>query len=520
MASLLLMALVLPMTPVNAADKVSVTITTPSDKETKIAQRRSFYVMGTLEWSGNPDEARSIELTLTKDGEIAPSRKVGIVKDKIEMKADYDQLNYYDDTSLADIKASKMPDIVYDKDNEDSFKDPEKKAYFDDECFNILVAGGVDEDTTQDKAPYNPDTNTPLLEGTYTISVVIRDERGVALGEAVKPIEIGVNGAKLISRFSPDAHKNNVAAFAYQNGFRMFQDAFPGYWSFKGADGSNKFVEILPEWRAANMEEYREGKVNFIVYNVSASSATYSVELGMLQKMNHVNDEYMTKYYYQFGEPILADGTVSSIIAFASGDKLELTRSELGVENSRDNMYIESDSKGASVDLNLKDGVVAEAGATVSLYGVTAPVQAEQADILLDNSQNVFQVNNKISKIKYQISDGAKFQSVLEKDVKLERGKYPSELEFKHDIPVTDEMQGKTIQISISGYDVHGNFVQGTEETISLAVPGKEAEKTQQPPVDKTNVPKTGEEGSATETMILFMFAGILISSRLQSKNR
>lgn len=479
---------------------VGVRILTPSEGEIMIAQGRSFYVMGTLAEGGylqNGDELR-VELW-DASGKVYRSIST-TVKNNANMYIDYPGLSYYG-KNKDELRTAGMPDLIWDGKSKASFRNGDAKLYYNDTEFAALIPGGegalsdglrlVDKDGKEYEV---------LPEGKYTIHVFVTDntepnrDAGDVSGHAEKNIEIGPNGDKLLSRFSPAQHNERITEFANENQLRVYTDLFPGYWSKDGV-----FCETLPEWRAADGIEYTEGKAHFVIYNVKASSATYAVEAAMLQKTGVVDDTSRLQcYYYEYGEPTLPDRALSQsqIKAFSAGDKLQLVRAEISEAKVCDNVYNQDAPEAEGYDLSVADGVRAKAGKTVSLYGVTSLIQIEPRDIK-DHGDNSYTLRNKISTVRYKLS-GEGFERDYKKDVTLNRtsGGWDnySELEFKHDFAITPDMAGKKISVEAAAYDAHGALVEGTRESFVLTVDEGAAGTVNDAPVsaDAPFVPNTG----------------------------
>lgn len=470
----------MPLLSVQAEDTVGVTITTPSDGETTIAPGRNFYVLGTFTNGAAIPENATVKVTVSQ-GENVLREVSTSVKANRKLKQD-SRLNYWDPVTADDILLSGMPDLIWDGSTDTSMKNGDSKCYYDENMFAAMIAGGeaVELDVDDQMGFVDKDGNpyAALDEGRYKVTVSVLSgadsDAATVLGTAAKEITIGSTANKVLARFSPSAHKTKVDAFASTNQLRVYNDSFPGSW-FGHMQVGDKSIncEILPEWRASDMIEYMTGKVHFVIYNISPTCTAYAVELATLQNSGDIEkSNRLVSYYYQFGEPELPDGTSSDIIPFEAGDKLALTRAELTTQETTEGVYEQDSSTAEGYDLNLSDGVDVEAGETLSIYGVTAPIQLA-ADDIVAKGDNSYTLKNKIATLHYRIT-GDGVDEELDKAVSLNRlsGGWdnPSELEFKHDIPITEEMQGKTLTISVSGLDAHGVAVTGSEETFKCTV--------------------------------------------------
>lgn len=485
---------------VHAAEPIaqpSLTIITPSDSETMIASGRSFYINGTLSnYTYAAGDKMTVQLLNSTGTAVRTVSTDVYANPDLYVDKNSGMPNYFVDD--AEFTPSGMPDLVTDTPGVFSNKGA-IKCYFDGQQFNALIAGGsVPEGMTDvmNLVDENGNSYTPLSDGSYQVTVAIsNDTTGTVVAEAKKTITIGNTPNKILARFSPDSHFDSVNAFAQATGYRVYLDPFPGYWS----PDDNPFCEIAPEWRAADALEYTAGTVHFIIYNVKPSSTTYSVELGQLQHMGDIeNPNRLVNYYYTTGEPTPINGVNSQIQAFDAGDKLQMTRAEINAQTAEDGIYNQDNAKAGEYDFDLSDGIQADVGETISLYGVTAPIQIDDADIVF-NGDNTYTLNNKIKTIKYQLT-ADNTNETIEKTVTLNRlsngWDNPSELEFKHSLTITKAMAGKDINVRAEGYDAHGTLVPGTEEIFVISVDGTESPEPPEPTPDPTPNPGGASGGN------------------------
>lgn len=459
----------------NSTQDVTITFTQPSSSETTIAPDRSFYVRGSF--SGNAEPVKKVALTMTREGETTAARKIESKYTDMKVDTTAGFPTYWGDASSAESTVSSfgMPDLLYDKAKPDTIHDGDGKCYFDKNGFAILVPNSAEDGmelVQADGTPY-----AALASGKYTITVTAYGENASPLASKELPVTIGITREKLMARFSPDSHKARITDFAADKKLRVYNDMMPGYW-----DVAPNFCEIQSEWRTADAAEYQTGNVHFVIYNVKNTSTTYGVELATLQ-LDRAIDTRLTNYYYQYGEPALTvDGkTVNSeIVPFAKGDKLQFTRAEIGASSSKENTFDQAHPQAKSYDLNLSDGVKAKTGDTLSLYGAAAPIQIDPADISEQNpgtyTGKSYALNNKLASLHYEIS-GYNVQKKYDKEILLHRvegtGDYPSELEFRHDIPIAESYAGKTLNVQVTGKDAHGKAVPGTTEKFTITIAAK-----------------------------------------------
>ncbi len=481
--------------PIWAAD-VQIQITAPSEAEKTIAPGRSFYVMGTFDNGEQLQDNDEVAVEILDSAKKTVRRISSTIMDNHNMYIEYPGLSYYGDNKneLLDVG---MPDLIWDGKDENTFHDGDRKLFYNSKEFAALIPGGNGEiDDGMNLLDSNGKAYDTLPKGEYTVHVTIK-RNGKQLGTAQQNLTIGVSDGKILSRFSPKEHMDKVQVFAKQNDYRVYLDKFPGYWS-KG----DIFCEILPSWRAADATEYVEGQVHFVIYNVKESSATYSVELAELEKKRLIDDQDgIHYYYYDYGEVTLPDDnkTESEIVPFETGDKLQLVRAETIITDTKDNVYLQDDPQAVTYDLNLKDGALAEPGETLAIYGVTAPIQIDEKDIV-DQGDNSYQLKNRIKTIVYKIS-GDGMEREYEKEVNLDRvsGEWDnySIFEFKHDIPIENEMSGKKLRVELIGKDCYGAEIAGSEETFDITV-GKSS----------IGVPPETGEGMQEMMYVILLIAG------------
>lgn len=470
------------------------TIVYPSVEQGTIAPGRDFYVIGNIDSSiVVPDNAiLKVELKNNK-GVVVRSVSTSIKDNKDGLNIDYDLLSYYG-SNREELRNSCMPDLVYDPNNPETFLNTWNKCYYNNENYTALIYGGTYD---KDINPYDQDGKElePLKKGTYRITVTLtKPGENSPIAIASRKIKIKYADNKVLSRFTPTVHFNNVLEEAQIHDYTVFLDPFPGFWNphtfIEALKDSDMFCEILPKWRLADSQEYIEGCVYFYIYNVSESSATYNVEVGQLTYDDAINDRSrVAYYYYNIGEPILPNGNIEGRFMQFSQDKtIALTRVDYPTGSSVDNYVNISDLENMKSDLNLLDGIDVEAGETISLYGVCKPISSE----VTRDSNNKYTIDNRITQIRYTyLLDGvpveilrpvtlirvypdSDFHAQLEL---MRQGIYdaeaavvaPSILEFKHDFVFPSELAGEQIQLKVSALDKYLNVI-GDDTTICVNI--------------------------------------------------
>ena len=461
----------------SATTTLSVTI--PPENESLFTPGRDFYVVGQIHGEPLPNDAK-LTVALYPDGSSTPVRNVYANKKEFKdgLYIDYPLLLFTgEDRSV--LLDSMMPDLVYDGENLDTFADVWRKCYYDDENFTAIFCGG-NYSTDLNLVDESGEPLEPLEAGDYNISVTAEDNEGNLIAAVNYPITMGVVPNKVLSRFSPQEHLDNVWRIAEENGYRIYWAPFPGIWFPDEfipslADRPEIYCQILPRWRLAEIMEYMEGMVHFYIYNVTDSSVSYTIEMATLQYTQSVYDPERIEYnYYDIGEIFLPnEGYYGKLIPFSADDYLQLTRVDFPGEVSQDGNLVMSDLNTMKSDLDLSDGVNASVGDIISIYGVFAPVQNDPSDITW-HEDNSFTVNNHIKTIRYTWSLGSA-DSAYEKPIGVNRvyddgSSSNSILEFKNDFEIMDYMAGQEMTVSLIAVDSYGNEIPGTEETFVIYV--------------------------------------------------
>lgn len=517
------------------AAPLELSISEPSGVPETIAPGHNIYVMGHI--SGDADAITELQVSLKDSKDIIVRKVSTAVKSNKSLNVNYDKLSFgYNDSP--DYRSafinSGMPDlIVSDLDNPAATMEKASiKCYFDDSSFSALLAGGINPELERigvtssglDLKDEDGKNFACLEEGaSYTISVTALDKEQREIATADKIITIGYTADKLLSRFSPNNHMTAAQAFADSIGAAVYLDLFPGYW-----DSNGYFGEIKSQWQLADAAEYVFGKTHCVLYNITKSSSSYSVELGTLQKLGVIDDkDLFASYYYNIGEPELGS-TQGEIIQMAHNDKLALTRVDMEKTENKENEFIPYayDPSAIKSDTDLSDGVTAKVGDTLSFYGVAAPIQLNDSEIEKSAVDNSYTLNNKINTLSYHITGDGVDQTLNNKEVKLVRyfteSDYEngwgsaSEVEFKHNLTIDASMAGKTLNISITGYDVNGQPIEGTEESVTLTVEQTTLPVDESHPVTPDN-PKTGDD-TDFPLLPLMMIVIILCGSAVLTK--
>ena len=420
------------------AEAVTLTVAAPSEGSRILAPGRDFYAIVSIDRAGkNPEqEPFNVRFELYRDGVLAPLRTVTSTVDDgtgltplNAIKTDYPH-GWTPGTAL-DILASPPPDLVYNPALPVSFYDAAIKAVVTRHYAAALIQGGH---TKTFDSNYAAIYTRDLEEGAYTLKATAVGAAGAELATVSVPLTFGSVPDKIISRFSPENHMENVTAFAQKNNSHIYNDLFPGYWDASslphGGIPGTLFYEIVRRWRPNDLLEYMNGTIRAVVYNVHVSSATQSVELGGLAYAGRLGSNSILWYHYDSGEVSLAY--------------------DLG---------------------NGADGVAVKPKQLLSLFGVVKPIQPALNDVVA-NDDGTYTINNRIATVRYTLLDGTQEMLTFDaKRVELTRNginNRPSIYEFRHDIPVPATFN-KPWTVRVAAFDIYGTLVPGTEMSFTLA---------------------------------------------------
>ncbi|MDD2648328.1 MAG: hypothetical protein PHU22_05930, partial [Eubacteriales bacterium] len=339
--------------------------------------------------------------------------------------------------------------------------------------------GGHIEKQNEDGTPFEE-----LTEGEYSITASVKDASGNTVKESWK-ITLGTVGHKVLSRFSPAEHLYNVQGDAESNGWRVYIDAFAGYWSpsslFLGQQDNSYFSEIKPEWQYADGLEYSTGTIHMYLYNISSTSTSETVENGILQATGAYRDQRVLMYRYDYGEPVLTyieeDGSTRTMQGgfepVGNPEKLVFYRAEITDSSCEDNITSLYEPEMKDVDLSLTDGINVNVGQWVTLVGLTPPFQNEEKDIVTldDNSHKAM---NRAATVAYVFTLDGNAVLTATRSIGLTRALAPdwnstSIYEFSHSFEVTADMLGKLV-VSVQVYDTYGQPVEGAESVFRMNV--------------------------------------------------
>ena len=370
------------------AEAVRLTIDIPSVTETVLESGRDFYVAGRIDREGVPaaEMPLDIRVEVADAGEMRDGirRPVRVVESRVG-EAPWVKL------TREELAASPPPELVFRAEAPASFRDPRVKAAVTEERYAALVQGGATKECGGD---YSKIYDTDLEWNYFRVTVSALHE-GRVVAEVYKDVMLGSVPDKILTRFSPPEHFAKASALARERRWRMYLDPFPGYWHA----GLPAPCEIPVRWRANDALEYSSGFVHAVIYNISESSASQSVELGRIAFDGRMfRDDEVLFYVYDIGEPSLAYEECGGeacregeLLRLAEGERLRFSRAEIG---ERPEKYFPHENAGR-VDWNVYNSVAFRPGEAVTLYGVVTPIQPMLSEVE-PNDDGTYTIKNRI----------------------------------------------------------------------------------------------------------------------------
>lgn len=470
--------------PKDAVAGEGIVIQYPSVSQTTIAQGRDFYVIGKITKELPQNAKMEVTLTELRTGKLLRKVYTGIKDNQRGMYVDYEGITISGDKN--EFRKSCMPDLVYDPDDVSTFFNTWNKCYFTDSVFTCLIYGG-----TYDKDINEYDENGVLLTelplGDYILKVAIGDYI------AEQRITIGTIPNKILARFHPWDHRENVIAEADRMGYTMFLDPFPGYWDtmmFNPEWGVDYIADNPRRWKRNDALEYADGKIHLYIYDTKASSTSFSVELGYMQYHKDIeNPDRLEVHYYSVGDvegPI--DGIKGNFWRFTDMPKgkkgpIYLTRVDFLNEPITNNFETTKDDyliRESSYDLeHLPLRTKTSYGVyTFRILGVCRPIQTNNIIENVENSNYTY--TNNVARIEYIFVDeeGTQLYHLDDEDniVKLTRA-FPDDtretsiLEFAHVFRILHGTLGNAKKIFLK-YRIlkdDGKYLPESGEYISIA---------------------------------------------------
>lgn len=468
--------------PAAGVEADGLTLIYPSEDMHTISPLCDFYVIGDVEDTVElPDDARLTVQLVDDDGTLMREIYTEVKDNQAGMYVDYPEITITG--SREAFRASLMPDLVYDPADPSTFDNTWIKAYYTDEHYTCVVYGGS---YRQNINPVDQFGNTlePLPEGDYDLTVTMESD-GDTLAHLTTQITIGVVPEKVLSRFSPAIHLQNVEAYANLHDLVIFTDPYAGYWDTMQNMpewGIDYIGTIERRWTLVDREGYIGGMTYFFDYNISEGSVSYRVELGQLGYLKDLDNRNSITYcYYDIGEPVIEQHGETYYGSFVTKnldqmDPLLFTRVDISTADTAENTVSPEILADATSVFDLDTRFTANPGDILSVNGICQVIQPETVTFLPDTES--FQLGNRIAGVRYTVRDA--FGTVLytiDKPVSgLARTFSPgytsiSILEFRHNFTVEESMRGSDIRIFATALDLEGNPVGSPLYVCMFRVP-------------------------------------------------
>lgn len=453
----------------------------PSENQMTISPLCDFYVIGDIDASVTvPNNAQLFVQLRDSNGALLRDVFTTIKDNQRGMYVDYPGLTVQSGTRES-FRNSMMPDLVYDPNFPESFGNTWMKACYTDEHYTSVIYGGGYRDDINPVDQYGR-TLGPLPEGDYDLTVLLISG-GTTLASLSAQITIGAVPKKVISRFSPAFYLKLVKEYAAQQGYVVFTDPYPGVWIMADSLphwGNNDAGEITKRWRYTDRMGYVGGMTYLFNYNITATSTSYTVELGQLGYDKELEDpNRLTYVYWDIGEPeIKQQGKVYTgkfVEKSASAmDDILVTRIDHSTVDTPENTINPTILSETTSEFDPSQRFNAAVGETVSVNGLCKVIQPDQVTL---NENETFTMGNRIAAVRYTLAyaSGEVIQ-VVEKNVGLTRTMEngytaTSVLEFRHNFAVTESMRGNDVRIFAQAIDAFGEEVGGQLYVCTFRVP-------------------------------------------------
>ncbi len=367
-------------------------------------------------------------------------------------------------------------------------RNPANKVVVTRDYYAAVVLGGVTRGFDTDYGD-GSSTWSDLTAGTYTIRVSGHSGQLEGLA-ATRTITFDTTHA-MLGRFSPEASKGKLLAYAAERGFRTYIDPFPGFFTFNGYSYeitgrwmANNSVEVVNRAANALVDNAATARNDVLLYNISATSATQRIEIGAIVANGLLNGQ-TGFHHYDLGEPSLTwvdarTGATTSragtIVDLPDSARLVVTRVESRSARAslQHNRFDAGDTTRMLVDIDVSDGVVVRAGDEFSVFGVVAPIPSTVTPGPLAHQ---YTIANAIDSVRYVIrSNRGTVVQISAHPVGLVRRYDPyrapdaqatSVYEFEHSFRVAS---GDSYAIEMTGLDRHGQPVTATTRSFTVVV--------------------------------------------------
>lgn len=454
----------------------------PSPAQQTIEPGCDFYIIG--DFIANvpvPDDAHvEVKITNRSNGSTPRILYCDKKNDYENLYVDYEYLNVWSDNgNREEFRKAGMPDLVYDKNNPETFKNTWIKCFYSDKRFSATVYGG---EFNRDVNPKDQFGNTlkVLDPGKYYIDVNVTSSDGkYIIAYAHEDLTIGTYPNKIVSPFEPESHFNDIKAECKKTGYEIFLDPFPGYWncSFINPEwGEDYYGTITAKWHYMDAAEYNSGNIHFYIYNVGLNSTSYNLEISHMEAIDGSLDR-LTNYYYSMGEPSLHNGAIKSTFVEMDTSKSPIAYSRVDfLDTSLGDNILDMRTLATVRTERCKDTVTCNTGEILAFYGVCKPIMS--IGKLTPNDKYVYSPNNEIETVTYTLTvEGTGETTTVTKKVGLDRIDSPEPLEathgifeFKHDFEIPEKWAGQTVHMAYSVADKYGTVIAAGIEGPSIIV--------------------------------------------------
>lgn len=464
------------------SDDYGIRMEVPSAAQQTIEPGCDFYIIGDFIAGVTIPADAHVEVKITKtDGSATPRILYCDKKNDYQnLYVDYQYLNVWSDNGdREEFRKAGMPDLVYDRNNPETFKNTWIKCFYSDKRFSATVYGG---EFNRDVNPKDQFGNTlkVLDTGDYYIDVNVTSHDGKYIfAYAHENLTIGTYPNKIVSPFEPEYHFDAIKAECKKTGYEIFLDPFPGYWncSFINPEwGEDYYGTITAKWHYMDATEYNSGNIHFYIYNVGLKSTSYNLEISHMEAMDG-NLNRLSNYYYSMGEPTLHNGAIKSTFVQMDTARSPIAYSRVDfLDTSLGDNILDMQTLATVRTERCKDTVTCKTGEILAFYGVCKPIMSYGK--LIPNDKYVYFPNNEIATVTYALTvAGTGKTTTVTKKVGLDRLNPPEPLEaahsifeFKHDFPIPEEWAGQTIKMMYNVYDTYGNLVASGIKGPSIVV--------------------------------------------------
>lgn len=470
-----------------AEPQYTLVLTSPSDENEPMPQGRHFYVSGTIETSdgsGVPENAQVVVRLLDETGEAV--RTVHSVSKGISCLWPFHENYFYDvpnDPDRAECVAGYDPVLVVEDLHHpmDSFSNAEIKCAFGDDVFRSLIVYATDEahgllqdDGVGFRSADGMDIEG-LPEGNYLVQATLLDGKERILASAEKELTIANPTDSVIGRFHPQEHYERLLNWYSEHGWAINIDWIPGF--MPTSDGV--ISGFLAMFANNDLAVYSVSRAHMLMYLIEPASSSNRLELAYLQYAGRVaSSETFAAYHYDIGEPVVylpnGEALAGTIVPFAEGDRLDLCRVDEVTDEAADNVYPFEGTCNVKSNTRLDAPVVVNASGKFAVSGALAPFQVEPEDVSKTES-GLYELRNRADTLVYTFDDGTasrmyrKSAVMTRYNYEMRAAAYVCYYEFYNVFDGAEVLEpGKTYSVTVQGFDIHGDPIDGARETMTI----------------------------------------------------